>query len=88
MNTPLNPFYIICSGIPIFPISDPRNCGDSLKPPCAIYGLSKTINNIFFFLVNFSIFTAEKKSLYIEWASFRNGSNFTLVLLFLISTEK
>ena len=37
-----------------------------------IFVLSKNIKNIKIFMVEFSIFTAEKKSLYIAWASFRN----------------
>ena len=38
-----------------------------------MYALSKNNKNSKNFLVKFSIFTAEKKSLYIAWACFRNA---------------
>ena len=37
-----------------------------------IYVLSKNIKNIKIFLMKFSIFTSEKKKLYIAWACFGN----------------
>ena len=52
------------------------DCGYSLEPPCGgvptINVLSKYINYIKKFPTKFSIFKAEKKFLYIVWASFRN----------------
>ena len=51
------------------------DCGYSLEPPRrvpTIYVLSKNKKNIKKFLMKFSIFATEKKSIYIAWASFRN----------------
>ena len=51
-----------------------------MYPP--INALSKNMKYINFFPINFSIFTVEKKSMYIAWACFRNeASKFTLEIL-------
>ena len=66
-------------GIPIFLIFVPkhrmwilvRRGGSNVYPQSMFW--AKIIKNIKIFPMKFSIFTAEKKSLYIAWASFRYG---------------
>ena len=66
----------VCRGIPIFIIFGPKHLLWVLNTHyCVptINVLSKNKKNIFFFLLKCSIFTAEKKLLYIAWTSFHNG---------------
>ena len=60
------------------------DCGYSLEPPhrCipTINVWSENIKNIKFLPKKDSIFTAEKKSLFIAWVSFRNADELSRVM--------
>ena len=71
-------------GIPIFLIFDPKHRLWVL----IINVLSTSIKNFKIFLMKFSVFKADKNSLYIAWSSFRNVSGVNAVRKLLAGTKR
>ena len=61
-----------------YSLEPPRRGGSNVYPQSMFW--SKNKKNIKNFPTKFSFFSPEKKSLYIAWASFRNGTNFSCIV--------